>query len=102
MIVTVSGLSGLTNAYTSVLSATGSLLISGASLCDDIQGPPLERSWSAGGVEQALDEHRVSVGRFARPRHHGHLSALCVAHVRRHRFPRGGTRGCRHDGLGLG
>src|SRR5271166_329955 len=36
MIVTVSGLSGLTNAYTSVLSATGSLLISGASRCDDM------------------------------------------------------------------
>ena len=35
MIVTVSGLSGLTNAYTSVLSATGSLLISGASRWDD-------------------------------------------------------------------
>jgi hypothetical protein len=29
-------LSGLTNAYTSVLSATGSLEISGASRCDDI------------------------------------------------------------------
>ena len=31
MIVTVSGSSGLTNAYVSVLSATGSLLIAGAS-----------------------------------------------------------------------
>src|ERR1700733_8464612 len=39
MSVTVSGLSGLTNAYTSVLSATGSLEISGASRCDDIQLP---------------------------------------------------------------
>src|SRR5207245_4309442 len=33
-IVTVSGLSGLTNAYRSVLSATGSLAILGASRCD--------------------------------------------------------------------
>src|SRR6516162_6139508 len=39
MMVTVSGLSGLTNAYTSVLSATGSLEISGASRCDDIDLP---------------------------------------------------------------
>src|SRR5215470_14726931 len=36
MSVTVSGRSGLTNAYTSVESATGSLVISGASRCDDI------------------------------------------------------------------
>src|ERR1700734_263625 len=41
MSVTVSGWSGLTNAYTSVLSATGSLEISGASRCDDIALPPL-------------------------------------------------------------
>src|SRR5690349_21166225 len=33
--VTVFDLSALTNAYVSVLSATGSLLISGASRCDD-------------------------------------------------------------------
>src|SRR5580704_29710 len=59
MSVTVSGLSGLTNAYTSVLSATGSLEISGASRCDDIYlphwletgsrrartGPKLSRNW---------------------------------------------------------
>ena len=36
MIVTVPGLSGLTKAYTSVLSATGSLEISGASRWDDM------------------------------------------------------------------
>src|ERR1700745_464649 len=36
MNVTVSGASGLTNAYTSVLSATGSFEISGASRCDDM------------------------------------------------------------------
>src|ERR1700749_1838768 len=34
--VTLSGWSGLTNAYTSVLSATGSFEISGASRCDDM------------------------------------------------------------------
>src|SRR6185437_14866708 len=39
MSVTVSGLSGLTNAYTSVLSATGSLAISGASRCEDMRLP---------------------------------------------------------------
>src|SRR5580704_15184861 len=36
MSVTVPGWSGLTNAYTSVESATGSLAISGASRCDDM------------------------------------------------------------------
>src|SRR5580658_6714042 len=36
MRVTVLGESGLTNAYTSVLSATGSLDVSGASRCDDM------------------------------------------------------------------
>src|SRR3954452_13199259 len=40
MIVTVSGASGLTNAYRSLESATGSLLISGASRCDDTSGLP--------------------------------------------------------------
>src|SRR6266566_2158145 len=39
MSVTVPGLSGLTNAYTSVLSATGSLAISGASRCEDTRLP---------------------------------------------------------------
>src|SRR5262249_58261136 len=38
--VTVSGRSGLTNAYTSVLSATGSLSVCGASRCDDIPDLP--------------------------------------------------------------
>src|SRR5215831_9291967 len=40
MRVTVSGRSGLTNAYTSVLSATGSLAVCGASRCDDIPDLP--------------------------------------------------------------
>src|SRR4051794_15968770 len=39
MIVTVSGLSGLTKAYRSVLSASGSLLISGASRWLDANVP---------------------------------------------------------------
>src|ERR1700733_8850999 len=49
MSVTVSGLSGLTNAYTSVLSATGSLEISGASRCDDMRLPHRNRSGQPGG-----------------------------------------------------
>src|SRR5690348_12228149 len=54
--VTVSGLSGETNAYVSVPSATGSLEISGASRWDDI-------SLASRGVEDAghevavLDDH---------------------------------------------
>src|SRR3954453_24070120 len=48
MIVTVSGVSGLTNAYRSELSATGSLLISGASRCDDMAlGPLGGQRWTA-------------------------------------------------------
>src|SRR5690349_1012578 len=39
MIVTVSGSSGETNAYRSEESATGSLLISGASRCEDMSKP---------------------------------------------------------------
>src|SRR4051794_15711250 len=66
MIVTVSGSSGLTNAYRSELSATGSLLISGASRCDDAVLFPsaLSRLEQLGGEllvgERALratDEH---------------------------------------------
>src|SRR5207248_8685335 len=37
--VTVFGLSGLTKAYRSVLSATGSLAMAGASRCDDMGSP---------------------------------------------------------------
>src|SRR6516162_10807784 len=44
MMVTVSGWSGETNAYVSVLSATGSWLIAGASRCDDIGSSWLVRS----------------------------------------------------------
>src|SRR5579864_1305800 len=45
MSVTVLGLSGLTKAYTSVLSATGSFEICGASRCDDMVGSPRLRGW---------------------------------------------------------
>src|SRR5438046_2450106 len=45
MRVTVFGLSGLTNAYVSVLSTTGSLLTSGASRCDDMVFLSLSASW---------------------------------------------------------
>src|SRR3982751_2466741 len=55
MIVTVSGWSGLTKAYRSELSATGSLLISGASRCDDMSGLP-------GGFEQARGQLLVGDG----------------------------------------
>src|ERR1700694_3081945 len=95
MIVTVSGLSGLTNAYVSVLSATGSLLISGASRCDDMATPlVLSRSclWSASPVEQPLHQHGISVCRLARPVHHGHLTAPGVANVRHDRLARARTR----------
>src|ERR1700760_3419594 len=55
MIVTVSGASGLTNAYRSELSATGSLLISGASRCDDMARGLLRRS-AVDGFEQLSGE----------------------------------------------
>ena len=73
MIVTVSGLSGLTNAYTSVLSATGSFEISGASRCDDIAGSLLAmRMGDCGdqlpdGVGQPGDEGLVADDGVAGP-----------------------------------
>src|SRR3954466_14787484 len=60
MIVTVSGSSGLTKAYRSEESATGSLLISGASRCEDI-GKPLS---ALDGFEQAGSELLVGQGRL--------------------------------------
>src|SRR3954451_25228955 len=60
MIVTVSGSSGLTKAYRSEESATGSLLISGASRCDDI-GKPLS---ALDGFEQAGGELLVGQRRL--------------------------------------
>src|SRR5262245_50417583 len=80
MIVTVSGLSGLTNAYVSVLSATGSLLISGASLWEDIRLLLAVR----GRLEQPLDQCLVAVGDLGRPAHHGDLAAVRIADHRDH------------------
>ena len=57
--MTVSGRSGLTKAYTSVLSAVGSLEICGASRCDDMVTP---YGGLAGGSDQVLHEGRVTVG----------------------------------------
>src|ERR1700757_397277 len=60
MIVTVSGLSGLTNAYRSVLSATGSLLISGASRWDDTYAtPPCVRAASSRRLTRARSRYVV-------------------------------------------
>src|SRR5579875_2660949 len=56
--VTVSGLSGLTNAYTSVLSATGSFAISGASRCDDISMSPSMRIIGRRWPIERLTRHR--------------------------------------------
>ena len=63
MMVTVSGLSGLVKAYRSVLSATGSLEISGASRWEDMVHlgvsmalRPNGRGRSVGGAEQAGGE----------------------------------------------
>src|SRR3954466_11468846 len=61
MIVTVSGLSGLTNAYRSELSATGSLLISGASRCEDISYGPFRQRSAVHGFEQPGGELLVGL-----------------------------------------
>src|SRR5215471_10589292 len=87
MSVTVSGRSGLTNAYTSVLSATGSLLISGASRCEDIS-EVLLGSVLRGGLQQPLDELWVVVGLHACSVENGHLAVLGVAHEGGHRMGR--------------
>src|SRR5207249_10043372 len=84
--VTVSGLSGLRNAYTSALSATGSLLISGASRCEDIVVTSLCARRRC--LEQSPRQRTVAVGRLARARDHGHLAARGVAHVSEHRLGR--------------
>src|ERR1700733_5037199 len=74
MSVTVPGLSGLTNAYTSVLSATGSLDISGASRCDDMNASQKSQTTKGGGTAQ----------RAARDRR----AASCVSLTRAHVVPR--------------
>src|ERR1044071_4221280 len=65
MIVTVSGLSGLTNAYRSELSATGSLLISGASRCEDIRQvlPSALHGFEQGGGELLVGQRRLGPAR---------------------------------------
>src|SRR4029453_5537833 len=66
MIVTVSGASGLTNAYRSELSATGSLLISGASRCEDMRhrsfGGRRVRVGVGRGDLRAVDAHQYEGG----------------------------------------
>src|SRR5207245_573141 len=78
-----------TNAYTSALSATGSLLISGASRCDDIC-PSLVVAWR--DRQQPCDERWIAIGRLLRAREHRQLAALRVVDVCHHglrRQPRG-------------
>src|ERR1700722_20530665 len=92
MSVTVSGLSGLTNAYTSVLSATGSLEISGASRCDDIDLPHwLERARMdrCGLTDRAGDpggQVLVAQGGVAGPGEHLDVPGLRVADVHQDGF----------------
>src|SRR3954469_25090663 len=95
MIVTESGRSGLTNAYRSVLSATGSLEISGASRWDDmahltgagartgqgrregcgIRGP------SGDGAHELTGDARVADRHFAMADVQGDLARAGVDHV---------------------
>src|SRR5438477_448816 len=74
MIVTFDVSFGSTNAYRSVLSATGSLEISGASRCDDID------SLLRDGAETS-DEGRVSTDHLAVADHHDDLAARGIGHV---------------------
>ncbi len=60
--VTVSGLSGDTNAYTSVLSAAASLTMPGASLCDDIAWTSYVRLDEMSGPQRAAAARGVPGG----------------------------------------
>src|SRR6516225_4215100 len=92
MIVTMLGLSGLTNAYRSVLSATGSLAISGASRWEDITYLALgERSVAC--VEQSVCEARIAEHDFLRSREQADLAGREVANMGDDRF---GHRARRH------
>src|SRR5262245_17013520 len=92
-IVTVFGRSGLTNAYRSVLSATGSFEMPGASRCDDMGDPPLclgvrrvrERS-AVGGADDPSCEVGVAMHDLLVPDHQPHLAARALAHVREDRL----------------
>src|SRR5579875_350517 len=83
--VTVLGLSGLTKAYRSVLSATGSLEMSGASRWDDISLPPLElgafRSCLWQNSNQAHHKLRIAKNDFLSAGHHTDLARSEIAHM---------------------
>src|SRR5215470_20117635 len=105
MRVTVSGQSGLTNANTSVLSATGSLAISGASRCDDIPNLPLlngpRQLGGQGGVTEPHlagpgEDLKLSGGSVPQVHHEGTGVRRPGGHRRRGRL-RPGTRGGRHS-----
>src|SRR6185312_16850734 len=100
MRVTVRGLSGLTNAYTSVLSAEGSLEISGASRCEDMAEPftqlGMNRKASrrgrrcsgtrcaSEGPSQSGDELLVGHDDFVTFDHEGDFALLQIVDVRGH------------------
>src|SRR5882762_6618990 len=78
--VTVSGWSGLTNAYTSVLSATGSFEISGASRCEDMVPPSTDRAGEPGS-EFAVGDQDLTMAD-----HDCELAGLDVLHVHHERL----------------
>src|SRR5690349_2437251 len=81
MMVTVLARSGLTKAYVSVLSATGSLLMAGASRWVDISLTPC----SAGRVDDSAHQRLVLDRDLALTDDDGELAAAGVAHVGDHR-----------------
>src|SRR5215469_14956413 len=90
MIVTVSGLSGLTKAYRSVLSATGSLAISGASRCDDMRSAlRLLRRRRRSCLEKPPDQIRIAVNHLLRADHHRDLGSGDIPDVEDHRASQG-------------
>src|SRR5262252_4652483 len=85
MSVTLSGRSGLTNAYTSVLSATGSFEISGASRCEDMADLS-GRGEGPGDSGDARGEVVVVHDDLLLADHDGDLSGVGVADVRDQRL----------------
>src|SRR5580700_6793368 len=104
MIVTVSGSSGLTNAYRSVLSATGSLEISGASRWDDMAQITRRVRWiaSAGGGGQLLSKLRALDGDLLGAEIDGEGAGLGVQQVGEDRASVGHGRGVGTDAGGCG
>src|SRR5215472_3666305 len=111
MRVTVSGQSGLTNANTSVLSATGSLAISGASRCDDIPNLPLPNGpRQLGGQGGVTEPHLAGPGENLKlsggsvPQVHHEGTGVCRPGGRRRRcgalrsWTRGGNHGASAGG----